>query len=187
MTELTNMMTGLTNMMTGLTNMFMLCQKNSNIKDEDIKDEEEEDIRDDREDPKYGKKSYILLYQDGTISEEIFETPPMEKMFGWAYEFKTICYLSNDEVSEASSTNELFPWLKTIDSGVRISLVMSEYGKGQENLWLKERGFGGIIGDVILIGETSSGNIIIPIKDSLDIVENYLNKSGKTVGWKIHK
>lgn len=136
-------------------------------------------------DPKYGKYSYILLRQDGTRSDELFEKAQLGDIFDWSYEFKTICRLDQPSIFDGPVT-ELSSWLLSIESGLCISLVMSEDRDGGENMWLKNRGLGGIFGDVVLVGETLSdqlefGNIQIPIQESIDIAEGVLSKSGKTM------
>lgn len=136
-------------------------------------------------DPKYGKYSHIILRQDGTRSDEIFEKAQLGDIFDWSYEFKTICRLDPPSIVDGPVT-ELSSWLLGIESGICITLVMSEYKNGNENMWLKNRGLGGFFGDVVLVGETLSqkleyGNIQIPIQESIDIAENILSKSGKTL------
>lgn len=134
--------------------------------------------------PTYGKKSYIILHQDGTRSDEIFfeDTQPFH-----GFAFMSFVYIKNSIISRSVSKTKLARWLKKHDSGLSLKLAVNQYGYGTENIWLKERGIGGIIGDVVLVAYTytssdtfSDGDIPIPVKETISVAETYLANVGVT-------
>ena len=133
----------------------------------------------------YGSESHYLLQADGFQSREVF-CNNLEYTFPYGWEEKTICTLSSESVMEDIGQNdgELLDYLKSIQSGISIIIAMDFQREGDENIWLKRRGYPGINGNVLLLAETLSyevDNINIPIKDSLEIVENILASRGKTL------
>ena len=133
----------------------------------------------------YQSVSYYILKNDGSMSEEIFEEIPFESFFPDGWEERTICMFSYDSIKEDSS-GKLFDFLNKIKSGISINFVIDPHNNGEENLWLKERGYPGVQGDVILTAETFSENFenenfTVPVKESIDIVEKILSSRGKTL------
>ena len=135
--------------------------------------------------PIYGSESHYVLRTDGFQSRDIF-CNNLEQSFPHGWEEKTICTFSSESIMEdiGQCDGRLLSFLKNIQSGVSIILAMDYRRNGDENMWLKNRGYPGIYGNVLLLAETLSyeiDNYHIPIKDSLAIVENILASRGSTM------
>lgn len=134
---------------------------------------------------KYEKAAtYHHLSVDGTKTD--ISGRPQADVFDWSFERFTICRLAKESVDSSTCDGNLLKWLKKNQSGIFVELMMRESRAQGENVWLAKRGLRGIFGDVVMSAVTYSevfedGNFDLPIKESLDIVEDVLGKRGKTL------
>jgi len=129
--------------------------------------------------------SYFVLHEDGSTSSEIFDYPPLSKMFQTSFEYKNLCVMERKNLTY-DSDSEIFKWILAKNSGITISIVFSssKTKESKENYWLKRRGFGGIFGDVMLtalsLNRSESQDHFIPVKGALEIVISSLSSRNKT-------